>query len=122
MNVGIGSSAQRATGVPIQKTDAPEHTTGAALSDSARALAAAREAVQRAMDVREERVADIRKRVSGGTYMVPAQVLARKMLELGIQAPRDISVLRRELLTQLQASSESAPAPAPAIPLPAGLD
>jgi carbon storage regulator len=33
-------------------------------------------------------------------------------VKLGIQAPRDISVLRRELLEQLQDSSAAAPLPA----------
>jgi negative regulator of flagellin synthesis FlgM len=51
------------------------------LSESARALAAARDAVQNAPDVREQKVADIKQQVDSGTYQVPASVLARKMLE-----------------------------------------
>lgn len=50
------------------------------LSDSARALAAAREAVHNAPDVREQKVADIKQRVTDGTYQVSAQALAKKML------------------------------------------
>jgi flagellar biosynthesis anti-sigma factor FlgM len=80
-NVGVGTSAQRTPRVPIQKSDAPDHGTGRTLSDSARSLAAAREAVRQAVDVREQRVADIRQRVADGTYAVPSRLLARKMLD-----------------------------------------
>jgi flagellar biosynthesis anti-sigma factor FlgM len=51
------------------------------LSDSARSLAAARDAVKSSNgDLRMEKVADIKQRVSDGTYQVDARVLARKML------------------------------------------
>ncbi|TME26406.1 MAG: flagellar biosynthesis anti-sigma factor FlgM [Chloroflexi bacterium] len=50
------------------------------LSDNARVLASAREVVQQAPDVREQKVADIKQRVADGTYSVPSHVLARKML------------------------------------------
>jgi carbon storage regulator len=43
-------------------------------------------------------------------------------VKLGIQAPRDISVLRRELLEQLQDSNVAPPPEAPAVPLSTGLD
>ncbi len=51
------------------------------LSDSARSLAAARQAVQDAPDVRHEKVAAIKQQVDTGTYSVPASVLARKMVD-----------------------------------------
>ena len=51
------------------------------LSDSARSLSAAREAVKSAPDVREQKVAEIKQHLSDGTYSVPAKVLARKMLD-----------------------------------------
>jgi flagellar biosynthesis anti-sigma factor FlgM len=51
------------------------------LSFNARALAAAREAVLAAPDVREHKVAEIKQRVEDGTYSVPAHVLARRLLE-----------------------------------------
>ena len=51
------------------------------LSDSARSLAAARDAVQQAPDVREQKVSDIKQRVTDGTYQVPARVLAQKMVD-----------------------------------------
>jgi negative regulator of flagellin synthesis FlgM len=50
-------------------------------SDSAKSLASARQAVQDAPDVREQKVTDIKQRVQDGTYAVPSRVLARKMLD-----------------------------------------
>lgn len=51
------------------------------LSDGAKSLAAARDAVQQAPDVREQKVADIKQRVDTGTYEVPSRVLAQKMVD-----------------------------------------
>ena len=50
------------------------------LSEGARSLATARAAVQNASDVRDDKVAEIKQRISDGTYQVPAHVLARKLL------------------------------------------
>jgi flagellar biosynthesis anti-sigma factor FlgM len=50
------------------------------LSDSARALAAARDAVKNAPDVRDQRITELSQKINDGTYSVPANVLARKML------------------------------------------
>ena len=51
------------------------------LSEGARSLAAAHDAVRNAPDVREQKVADIKQQVDSGTYQVSARVLARKMVE-----------------------------------------
>jgi negative regulator of flagellin synthesis FlgM len=51
------------------------------LSSEARSLAANRRAVEAAPDVREDRVADLKQRIARGEYEVPADVLARKLLE-----------------------------------------
>src|SRR5579864_3645196 len=51
------------------------------LSAGAKSLAAARDAVQNAPDVRDQKVADIKQRISDGTYTVSSRVLARKMLD-----------------------------------------
>ena len=51
------------------------------LSDEARALAAARDTVAAAPDVREDKVSAIKQRVEDGTYSVPSNVLARKLLD-----------------------------------------
>ena len=48
---------------------------------AASSLANAREAVQQAPAVREEKVAEIKQRVSDGTYTVSSQVLARNMVD-----------------------------------------
>jgi negative regulator of flagellin synthesis FlgM len=50
------------------------------LSDNARSMVAAREAVQNAPDVRESKVADIKQQVDSGTYQVSARVLARNLV------------------------------------------
>ena len=44
-------------------------------------MAAARDAVSNAPDVRDQKVSQIKQQVSDGTYSVPAKVLARKMLD-----------------------------------------
>ena len=51
------------------------------MSDGAKSLAAAREAVKAAPDVRDDKVSEIKQKVSDGTYSVSAKVLARKMLD-----------------------------------------
>ena len=51
------------------------------LSEGARSLATARAAVQNASDVRDDKVAEIKQRISDGTYQVPTRVLARKLLD-----------------------------------------
>lgn len=67
-----------------QKTVAartPSRVDSVSLSDSARSLAAARDAVKSSTgDLRQEKVADIKQRLTDGTYQVDARVLARKML------------------------------------------
>jgi flagellar biosynthesis anti-sigma factor FlgM len=50
------------------------------LSDNARSLASARDAVQNAPDVRQGKVDGIKAQISDGTYNVPASVLARNIL------------------------------------------
>jgi flagellar biosynthesis anti-sigma factor FlgM len=83
----VQNSPAAGTGAPQQagKAHHGHHQQAAkadsvSVSDSARSLASAREAVQNAPDVREQKVADIKQRVADGTYSVPARVLARKML------------------------------------------
>jgi negative regulator of flagellin synthesis FlgM len=57
------------------------------LSDDAKSLAAARQAVESAPDVRDQKVAAIKQRVEDGTYSVPSRVLAQKMLGNQQQTP-----------------------------------
>jgi negative regulator of flagellin synthesis FlgM len=51
------------------------------ISDLARELAKARQAVDAAPDVRSDKVAAIKKRIEDGTYSVSPELLARKLLE-----------------------------------------
>ena len=51
------------------------------LSDGAKSLAAARDAVKAVPDVRDDKVSEIKQQVTDGTYKVSAKVLARKMLD-----------------------------------------
>jgi negative regulator of flagellin synthesis FlgM len=59
---------------------APSAADGVSFSDEARSLAAARNAVISAPDVREDKVASIKQSVEDGTYKVSPDLLARKML------------------------------------------
>jgi negative regulator of flagellin synthesis FlgM len=65
--------------------DAPK-TDSVSLSDDARSLAAARQVVQAAPDLREQKVADIKQRVEDGTYSVASRVLARNILDSQVEA------------------------------------
>lgn len=92
-------SAQGVSRAYVQSADAAQTTAGVqpnagkvhyrppshqadsvSLSDGARSFAAARDAVQRAPDVNEQKVADIRQRIDTGTYEVSSRVLAQKMI------------------------------------------
>jgi flagellar biosynthesis anti-sigma factor FlgM len=74
--------AERAANEAQPKPDAgrfPSDTLE--ISDGARELARARQAVDAAPDVRAEKVADIKKRIEDGTYTVSPHVLAQKILD-----------------------------------------
>ncbi len=64
------------------RTERTERASGDTLeiSDRARELARAHEAVEAAPDVRAEKVARIKQQVESGTYSVPAEELAKKLL------------------------------------------
>jgi negative regulator of flagellin synthesis FlgM len=63
-----------------QQTARTSRADSVTLSDDARSLAAARDAVRSAPDVRHEKVAAIKQQVDSGTYQVAAHVLARNLL------------------------------------------
>jgi negative regulator of flagellin synthesis FlgM len=77
-SAAAAASAQQA-GKAQPQHHAPKVDT-VTLSDSARSLAAAHDAVQSAPDVREEKVAEIKQRIGDGTYQVQSRVLAQKLL------------------------------------------
>ncbi|MBI3968730.1 MAG: flagellar biosynthesis anti-sigma factor FlgM [Chloroflexi bacterium] len=64
------------------RTELPNPVDTVEISDEARELARARQAVDAAPDVRSEHVAEIKKQVEAGTYSVSPELLARKMLGL----------------------------------------
>ena len=83
-NADINRSANAAQ----QQASKTHHHGGASraadqvtLSDSARSLASAQDAVRSAPDIREQKVAAIKQQVESGTYQVSARVLARKMVD-----------------------------------------
>jgi flagellar biosynthesis anti-sigma factor FlgM len=59
----------------------PAPVDSVSISSEARALAANRQAVDAAPDVRADRVAELKQRIASGEYSVPASVLARKLIE-----------------------------------------
>ena len=73
------AAAQQHT-AKAQRQSQPSGADSVTLSANALSLAAAREAVQNAPAVRENKVAEIKQRVDDGTYTVNSSVLARKML------------------------------------------
>jgi negative regulator of flagellin synthesis FlgM len=75
------TAAQHAAKHANNRTQAAPKADSVTLSDSARSLAAAREAVQAAPAVREDKVADIKQRVDSGTYEVSSKVLARNIVD-----------------------------------------
>ncbi len=80
-SAAAADSAQQASNRASLNPTTPAPTSDSVtLSDSARSVAFARQAVKNAPDVREQKVADIKKQVSDGTYHVSSSVLARKLL------------------------------------------
>jgi negative regulator of flagellin synthesis FlgM len=80
-----GQSAVRRTdrtsGETYQKSDIRPASDTVEISDQARELARARQAVDAAPEVRSDKVASIRKRIQDGTYSVSPELLARKLLD-----------------------------------------
>ena len=84
-DIGEAAAARRADRAPSElartsDTDRPRGDT-LEISDRARELAKARQAVDQAPEVRAEKVADIKKRIEDGTYSVSPKILARKLLD-----------------------------------------
>src|ERR1700737_2947390 len=74
-DVGRTGAAPQAPAVKTNQNQQPTRSADSiTLSDDARALAAARDAVKNAPDVREQKVDALKQQVSDGTYNVPASV------------------------------------------------
>ena len=54
------------------------------ISDTAKRVSAARDELNRIPDVREEKVAALKKEIENGTYKVDSEEIAEKMLKDGI--------------------------------------
>jgi negative regulator of flagellin synthesis FlgM len=80
-NADAGRAAQANRGQQADTAPRANRADSVELSSNARRMAAARDAVQNAPDVRQEKVDAIKQRIESGTYEVPARVLARKMLD-----------------------------------------
>jgi negative regulator of flagellin synthesis FlgM len=97
-------AGQTAASTYIQNADAASNAAGAqqqaktshtqrghraadqvTLSDAARQMAAAHDAVKAAPDVRQDKVDAIKQQIDSGTYQVSAHVLARKMVDAANQ-------------------------------------
>ncbi len=77
-------SAQAAAAAQRRNEPTPEkapQSDQVSLSQKGRDLAAARNAVAAAPDVREGKVADIKQRIEDGTYQVAPRALARKIID-----------------------------------------
>ena len=64
-----------------QKPNVQAPSDSVEISDEARELAKARQAVDDAPEIRAEKVAAIKKSIQDGTYSVSPELLARKLLE-----------------------------------------
>ena len=69
------------SGGETQKPDVQAPSDTVEISDQARELARARQAVDAAPEVRSDKVASIKKRIEDGTYSVSPELLARKLLQ-----------------------------------------
>jgi negative regulator of flagellin synthesis FlgM len=74
-------------GAPAAQGTRLAHASGpdeAVLSQRAQEVLAARKALAAIPDVRAEKVAELRQKISSGTYEVDAEAVARKILEGGL--------------------------------------
>lgn len=74
------SAAANLSGAPA----APRQADAVELSETARALSSATQAVGDAADIREDRVAAIKAAIANGTYSVDSRTLARSMVRGGV--------------------------------------
>jgi len=74
------SSAQRAGQTPERVAEQVSRADSVEISERARELAKAQDAVQAAPDVRSEKIQELKARIGAGTYHVPTEEIARKLL------------------------------------------
>ncbi|HOF86722.1 MAG TPA: flagellar biosynthesis anti-sigma factor FlgM [Armatimonadota bacterium] len=71
---------------PAAAPGATQPTDTVHLSSDVEVIAAARDAIAQTPDIREEKVAALRKAIGDGTYQAPAEQVAEKILTEGRQA------------------------------------
>jgi negative regulator of flagellin synthesis FlgM len=74
------AAASQNTASPTSLQTRAPRTDSVTLSDNARSVGAARQAVKNSPDVRQQKVADIKQQLTDGTYQVASHVLARKLM------------------------------------------
>lgn len=79
---GVEAAHDRSRVKPESKLDAAQPDQ-LSLSDAALELHGALKAVQAAPDVRQDRIAELQRRIADGTYHVPAETLATDILRGG---------------------------------------
>jgi flagellar biosynthesis anti-sigma factor FlgM len=77
-------AAMRRTSPSAMPSTAVRQSDSIELSDAARALAVAHNAVADAADIRADRVAEIKAAIASGTYSVDSRQLARAMVRDGV--------------------------------------
>ena len=76
----VSNVKPRAEAQPAAETVSKADTVE--ISDRARELARAKQAVDAAPDVRADKVAELKQKIEDGTYNVPAEALADKLLDV----------------------------------------
>lgn len=76
----VGNVKSRSEAQPAAETVSKADTVE--ISARARELARAQKAVEAAPDVRADKVAELKKQIDEGTYDVPAEALAAKLLDV----------------------------------------
>jgi len=66
---------------PPARSAQTEQTDSVEISERARELARAQRAVEAAPDMRADKVAELKQQIEDGTYNVPAEALADKLLD-----------------------------------------
>lgn len=76
------SGIEKLPGQASHEAKKPEQQDEISISTAAREMQEARKAVEDAPDVREDKVAAIKKQIQEGTYRVPAEAVVEKLLSV----------------------------------------
>jgi negative regulator of flagellin synthesis FlgM len=81
-----GEASQSAPVKKAQETAAGQQAAKADISSRAKEFSKAKEVAAATPDVREEKVAELKRRIAAGTYSVDAQAVADKMVNEHLKA------------------------------------